>query len=234
MSSQAASPARGQDGARFVGFLVLLGILAGIVLWLLTNLVTRSNISGNGWSLSGNGALIVPFGLGPAIVAGGWAAIILRMRGHPRWLQLGIGSGLVGLALVAASLLSLIVFGPRGRNGIPPLWLPALRLAAGQCDHRRDDPRPRSRSTGPAVLVDRRDPSVACHVDRRLRGRIGRPSLVTTQRRPTGSFWLRAAAGHWADRNACSHGRRRFGHQARSGRRRRFRPGPRPPAGPGS
>jgi len=95
---------------------VLLGILAGIVLWLLTNLVTRSNISGNGWSLSGNGALIVPFGLGPAIVAGGWAAIILRMRGHPRWLQLGIGSGLVGLALVAASLLSLIVFGPRGRD----------------------------------------------------------------------------------------------------------------------
>ena len=116
MSSQPASPARGQDGARFVGFLVLLGILAGIVLWLLTNLVTRSNISGNGWSLSGNGALIVPFGLGPAIVAGGWAAIILRMRGHPRWLQLGIGSGLVGLALVAASLLSLIVFGPRGRD----------------------------------------------------------------------------------------------------------------------
>ena len=116
MSSQPASPARGQDGARFVGFLVLLGILAGIVLWLLTNLVTRSNISGNGWSLSGNGALIVPFGLGPTIVAGGWAAIILRMRGHPRWLQLGIGSGLVGLALVAASLLSLIVFGPRGRD----------------------------------------------------------------------------------------------------------------------
>ena len=116
MSSQPASPAMGQDGARFVGFLVLLGILAGIVLWLLTNLVTQSNISGNGWSLSGNGALIVPFGLGPAIVAGGWAAIILRMRGHPRWLQLGIGSGLVGLALVAASLLSLIVFGPRGRD----------------------------------------------------------------------------------------------------------------------
>src|SRR5438876_7809220 len=115
MSSQAASPARGQDGARFVGFLVLLGILAGIVLWLLTNLVTRSNISGNGWSLSGNGALIVPFGLGPTIVAGGWAAIILRMRGHPRWLQLGIGSGLVGLALTAGSLLSLIVFGPARR-----------------------------------------------------------------------------------------------------------------------
>jgi hypothetical protein len=54
--------------------------------------------------------------MGPAVVAGGWAAIILRMRGHPRWLQLGIGSALVGLALAAGSLLSLIAFGPRARD----------------------------------------------------------------------------------------------------------------------
>jgi hypothetical protein len=38
------------------------------------------------------------------------------MRGHPRWLQLGIGSALVGLALTAGSLLSLIAFGPRARD----------------------------------------------------------------------------------------------------------------------
>jgi MFS family permease len=38
------------------------------------------------------------------------------MRGHPRWLLLGIGSALVGLALMAASLLSLIAFRPRGRG----------------------------------------------------------------------------------------------------------------------
>src|SRR5438128_11187554 len=101
---------------RFTGLTALAGAVGGVVLWILTIGVSRSSISGNGWALSGNGALIVPFGLGPALVAGGWAAIILRMRGHPRWLQLGIGSGLVGLALVAASLLSLIVFGPRGRD----------------------------------------------------------------------------------------------------------------------
>jgi hypothetical protein len=100
----------------FVGVLALLGILAGIVIWVLTSLVSRGHISGNGWSLAGNGALIIPFGLGPAIVAGGWAAIILRMRGHRRWLQLGIGSSLVGLVLVTASLLSLIVFGPQNRD----------------------------------------------------------------------------------------------------------------------
>jgi hypothetical protein len=100
----------------FTGLIALAGALAGFVLWLLTFVLTCSRISGDGWSLSGNGALIIPFGIGPAVVAGGWAAIILRMRSHPRWLQLGIGSGLVGLALTAGSLLSLIAFGPRARD----------------------------------------------------------------------------------------------------------------------
>jgi len=102
--------------ARFTGLIALLGVVAGVFLWILTVYLSRSRISGNGWSLSGNGALIIPFGIGPAVVAGGWAAIILRMRGHRLWLELGIGSGLVGLLLTAGSLLSLIVFGPAGRD----------------------------------------------------------------------------------------------------------------------
>src|SRR5438552_7830309 len=101
---------------RFAGWIALLGLLAGVSLWLLTTLLSRSTISGNGWSLAGNGALIVPFGLGPTVVAGGWTAIILRMRGHARWLQLGFASGLVGLVLVAGSILSLVAFGPRRRD----------------------------------------------------------------------------------------------------------------------
>jgi hypothetical protein len=100
----------------FTGLIALLGVITGILLWILTIALSRSNISGNGWALTGNGALIIPFGLGPAVVAGGWAAIILRMRGHPRWLRLGIGSGLVGLALMAGSFLSLIAFGPGARD----------------------------------------------------------------------------------------------------------------------
>jgi len=102
--------------AAFTGVIAVLGVAAGILLWILTIVLSRSRLSGDGWALSGNGALIVPFGLGPAVVAGGWAAIILRMRGHRRWLQLGIASGFVGLALTAGSLLSLIVFGPAGRD----------------------------------------------------------------------------------------------------------------------
>jgi hypothetical protein len=93
----------------FTGLIALAGALAGVLLWIVTIVVSRRG-------LSGNGALIIPFGIGPAVVAGGWAAIILRMRGHPRWLQLGIGGGLVGLALTAGSLLSLIAFGPRARD----------------------------------------------------------------------------------------------------------------------
>jgi hypothetical protein len=94
----------------------LAGLIAGTALWVLTDGLSHAGISGNGWSLSGNGVLIIPFGLGPAIVAGGWSAIILRMRAHPRWLQLGIGSGFIALLLVAGSLLSLIVFGPGARD----------------------------------------------------------------------------------------------------------------------
>jgi len=100
----------------FTGLVALLGVSAGVLLWILTIVLSRSRLSGNGWALSGNGALIIPFGIGPAVVAGGWAAIILRMRGHQRWLQLGIGSVLIGLALTAGSLLSLIAFGPAGRD----------------------------------------------------------------------------------------------------------------------
>lgn len=100
----------------FAGLIALSGLVAGLCLWGLTIAVGRGHFSGGGWSLSGNGVLIVPFGIGPALVAGGWAAIILRMRDHPRWLLLGIGSGLIGLALTAASLLSLAAFGPQGRD----------------------------------------------------------------------------------------------------------------------
>ena len=100
----------------FTTVIAIGGAAAGIVLWGLSVIVSRSQLSGSGWSLSGNGVLIIPFGFGPTIIAGGWAAVILRMRGHPRWLRLGIASGLVGVALVGASLLSLILFGPANRE----------------------------------------------------------------------------------------------------------------------
>lgn len=88
----------------------------GLLLWLLSIAISHAHIAGHGWSLSGNGILIVPFGLGPAIVAAVWGGIILRMRGHPRWLELGLGSGLIGLILLGGSFLSLIAFGAGNRD----------------------------------------------------------------------------------------------------------------------
>src|ERR1700687_2036452 len=100
----------------FAGLIALFGLVAGLCLWILTTAVSRSHLSGNGWALSGNSVLVGPFGIGPAFVAGGRAGISLRLRGHPRWLLLGIGSALIGLALVAASFLSIVVFGTQGRD----------------------------------------------------------------------------------------------------------------------
>jgi hypothetical protein len=102
--------------AWFTAIIALIGLVCGLCLWAVTTSVSHAHLSFFGWSLSGSSAVIIPFGIGPALVAGGWAAIILRMRGHPRWLQLAIGSALIGLALVAGSLLSLVVFGPRARD----------------------------------------------------------------------------------------------------------------------
>src|SRR5229473_3557091 len=85
-------PTRLKD-PRFAGLIALFGLVAGLCLWVLTIGVTRGHLSGDGWSLSGNGALIIPFGIGPALVAGGWAAIIAALipapdperRGPPLW-----------------------------------------------------------------------------------------------------------------------------------------------------
>ena len=114
MAAPTSDPQRQE--LRFAAKVALVGALAGVALWLLTTLLSRSTISGNGWSLAGNGALIIPFGLGPAIVAAGWTAIILRMRGHPRWLQFGLAGGMIAVVLVAGAVLSLVAFGPRRRD----------------------------------------------------------------------------------------------------------------------
>lgn len=115
---QVPKPAADMPGPewRFAGITAMLGVLAGIILWALTTVASRSHVSVSGLSLSGNNALIIPFGLGPAVIAGGWVAIILRMRSHPRWLQLGLLGAVVGIALSGASLLSIVAFGAQGRD----------------------------------------------------------------------------------------------------------------------
>jgi hypothetical protein len=80
------------------------GVLLGIALELLTVVVARYGPQGTSsdvaWSFRGNGALIVPFGLGPAILAGGWTAILLHHRDGARYLQWAAAVFVAGAAVV--------------------------------------------------------------------------------------------------------------------------------------
>ena len=53
----------------FAALTALLGLVGGALLWLLTVLVSRAGIAGNGLSLSGNGVLVIPVGFSLVSVA---------------------------------------------------------------------------------------------------------------------------------------------------------------------
>src|SRR3954452_9148729 len=85
---------------------VISGLLLGAGLGVLTFVVARYGpVSPDGapWSFRGNGALIVPFGLGPALLAGGWTAVLLHGRTGVHWLRWGIGVFFLGTVLVVLS-----------------------------------------------------------------------------------------------------------------------------------
>jgi hypothetical protein len=94
-----------------LGWALVIGAAAGILLDVATFLVARYGPQADSWSFRGNGALAVPFGLGPAILAGGWTALVLRYRGAARWLVLGVAAGLVGIGFVLLGVLVLVLFG---------------------------------------------------------------------------------------------------------------------------
>jgi hypothetical protein len=58
-------------------------LLCGAALWLVTLAVSKSDVGGDGWSLRGNGALIVPaLGLPLLLLLGEWR--VLRSGGSGR------------------------------------------------------------------------------------------------------------------------------------------------------
>lgn len=84
--------------------------MAGVLLDVATFLVARYGPHADGWSFRGNGALAIPFGLGPAVLTGFWTALVLRYRGFARWLALGFAAGLVGTAFLLFSVIVLVLF----------------------------------------------------------------------------------------------------------------------------
>ncbi len=107
-----------------LGWALVIGALAGILLDVVTFLVARYGPAADGWSFRGNGALVVPFGVGPAILAGAWTALAFRNRGFARWPVFGLAAGGVGVGFVLLSVLVLILFGSATAAG----WSNALSL----------------------------------------------------------------------------------------------------------
>jgi hypothetical protein len=95
--------------AVLIGAAAVVGLLAGVLLDVATFLVARYGPQAGHWSFRGNGALAVPFGLGPAILAGAWVALVLRYRGFRNWLQLGLATLLVGIGFLVLSVIVLFV-----------------------------------------------------------------------------------------------------------------------------
>lgn len=105
----------GRDaGAGQVGAVALVGgVGAGLGLWLLTILIESSDLSGDGWSLAGNGALIVPFLGVPAVLVAG---ILLLGRlvgvGSGRWWLVAVASVVLVLGLVIGLAAGFMVHAP--------------------------------------------------------------------------------------------------------------------------
>src|ERR1700737_1625914 len=97
-------------GVGLIGSAALVGIIAGVFLDVAAFLVARYGPQADSWSFRGNGALAIPFGLGPALLAGFWAGLVFRYRGFTRWALLGLGAVLVGTAFLLISVLVLVLF----------------------------------------------------------------------------------------------------------------------------
>lgn len=107
-------------------YAVVAGLIAGVALDVLAYWTARAGPAGDGWSLRGNGALVIPLGVGPAVLAGAWTAIILRSRGSAQWRGLGVGAAAIGALPALASVLMLVAFGRSGQSASDLLTIPAF------------------------------------------------------------------------------------------------------------
>ncbi len=93
-----------------IGIALVVAAVGGVLLDVVAFPVARYGPQADGWSFRGNGALAIPFGLGPAVLAGFWTALVLRDRGFARWLELGFAAGLVGTGFLLISVIVLALF----------------------------------------------------------------------------------------------------------------------------
>ncbi|HET7465412.1 MAG TPA: hypothetical protein VFL29_01985 [Candidatus Dormibacteraeota bacterium] len=103
-----------------LGAAVVLGGLVSLSAFL----VARYGPSGDGWSFRGNGALAA-YALLPALLAGGWTAVVLHHRRRP-WFGLASAAAAVGIALAILDAALLPGFGTGADQTVGPVILLAL------------------------------------------------------------------------------------------------------------
>ena len=123
-------------GVPVLAIAAIAGLLAGLLVSALTTAASQSDIGGPGWTLRGNGALIVLFGLLPSLLAAGW--VWLAARSVTR----AAVAGLVTLALELGFGFGPILIGPGDpgatlKPGVAALILALLAGLALACVRRR-------------------------------------------------------------------------------------------------
>lgn len=102
-----------------------MALVAGAAVSVIAFLLARYGPSGDSWSFRGNGALAA-YTLVPALLAGGWTAVVVRHRGRSDWLRIGAGAGVIGLALAVIDAVLLPLGGASADSALGPFLLVAL------------------------------------------------------------------------------------------------------------
>lgn len=115
---------RGGWSLEKLGLAIGAGLASGGVVSLAAFVLARYGPAGDSWSFRGNGALAA-YSLIPALLAGGWTAVVMDHRGRP-WAGMAAAAAGVGLALAVVDAALLPVFGPGTDQTVGPIVLLAL------------------------------------------------------------------------------------------------------------
>jgi hypothetical protein len=125
-----AEAGRIRGGGAPLALAALAGLGGGILLAVATHALSLSNIGGANWSLRGNGALVVPFAGGPALLAGGWTALGLWRLRAPGWMRLGLAGG-AGALVLALGVVGGPILAPEAvMRALGPAFPPLVAVVA--------------------------------------------------------------------------------------------------------
>lgn len=124
MSAKSLDRPAPRGSTKSAGIALAAGVGFGGLVSLSAFLLARYGPAGGDWSFRGNGALAA-YSLIPALLAGGWTAVVLHHRGQA-WIALGSAAAGVGIGLADVDAVLLPVFGSSVDQAVGPIVLLAL------------------------------------------------------------------------------------------------------------